>query len=177
MRHYTQTRANKGKGPPPHRRILDPKSCQECGHEGRPDQACNLPYISAFLCHAFILESGYDIRTVQEFLGHNDVKTTMVYTYVLNRGPVGVRSPVDELWGRGLIRIRIRVASGVWNKCKSLICKSLIAWSLYLQRCIIRFINRKVGSYTDPYTQCSVSGRNWKLWMMKNQIWKEFGSK
>jgi len=41
------------------------------------------------------LEEGYDIRTAQELLGHKDVKTTMVYTHVLNRGPAGVRSPVD----------------------------------------------------------------------------------
>ncbi|RPH80831.1 MAG: hypothetical protein EHM80_04180 [Nitrospiraceae bacterium] len=42
-------------------------------------------------------ESGYDIRTVQELLRHRDVKTTMLYTHVLNRGPGGVRSPLDGL--------------------------------------------------------------------------------
>ena len=45
----------------------------------------------------YLLESGYAIRTVQELLGHSDVKTTMVYTRVLNRGPAAVRSPVDGL--------------------------------------------------------------------------------
>ncbi len=44
-----------------------------------------------------LLTSGYDIRTIQELLGHGSVETTMIYTYVLNSGARGVRSPFDQL--------------------------------------------------------------------------------
>lgn len=81
------------------RHHLDPSGLQRAVKSAAKLARLDKPISPHTLRHCFathLLETGYDIRTVQELLGHKDVKTTIIYTYVLNRGPKAVRSPLDE---------------------------------------------------------------------------------
>jgi integrase len=66
-------------------------------HYSRRTEHAHIHWIRRFIRFHGRLQDGYDIRTVQELLGHKDIKTTMVYTHVLNRGGQGVHSPLDRL--------------------------------------------------------------------------------
>jgi integron integrase len=99
---------------PSHNRSMDPRTgvirrhhvYENCLIRGVKEAARAAGIVKHVSCHTLrhsfathLLESGYDIRTVQELLGHSDVSTTMIYTHVLNKGGRGVRSPLDAAAG------------------------------------------------------------------------------
>lgn len=83
--------------------INSAESCETAILEAGIVKKCKRPYIQTLICNV-LLENGYDLRTVQKFLGYSDVRTTKIYIHVLDRGAKEVESPLDGILDGNRIR-------------------------------------------------------------------------
>jgi integron integrase len=93
-RHYTDPLTREQRRHHLHESVVQRAVKEAVRHAGVTKRASCHTFRHSFATH--LLEDGYDIRTVQQLLGHRDVATTMIYTHVLQRGALGVRSPLDR---------------------------------------------------------------------------------
>jgi len=94
-RHYIDEQTGEMRRHHVHETVL-----QKAVHQAIRQAGLTKPASCHTLRHSFathLLQAGYDIRTIQKLLGHSDVRTTMIYTHVVDRGPLGVKSPLDTL--------------------------------------------------------------------------------